>query len=321
MNKTVLVLGVTGGIGAAVAQEFLLQGWTVRVLLRNGSRQDLDSQYEQIQGDVMSAPDVLRAAQGCAVIVHGVNPKGYRDWSALVLPMLQSTLDAAAAVSATILMPGTIYNYGQDAFPLLSEDSAQNPATDKGKIRVALENELKQFASLGGRVILLRAGDFFGPKLGNSWFSQGLVQAGKPVKSVAVPTEKFVGHTWAYLPDVARTMVLLAQKQNELDNYADFHMKGHWDATGRELAESIQRVVEQDTGRVVRIKSFPWLLLVLLRAFVPIFRELLEMRVFWQHPLQLDNSKLLAVLGQEPHTPLQQAVRTSLQGIACLPQK
>jgi hypothetical protein len=39
---------------------------------------------------------------------------------------------------ARILIPSTIYNYGQDAFPVLREDSPQTATTHKGKIRIAV---------------------------------------------------------------------------------------------------------------------------------------------------------------------------------------
>ena len=77
----------------------------------------------------MCASDVLAAAQGASVIVHGVNPPGYQNWGELVLPMIDNTIAAARAVGARILMPGTIYNFGPDAFPLLVEESNQQPQT------------------------------------------------------------------------------------------------------------------------------------------------------------------------------------------------
>jgi hypothetical protein len=59
----------------------------------------------------------MEAAKGCSVIVHAVNPPGYRNWAQLVLPMLDNTIAAAKAEGATIVLPGTVYNYGPDAFP------------------------------------------------------------------------------------------------------------------------------------------------------------------------------------------------------------
>jgi len=64
---------------------------------------------------------------------------------------------------ARILLPGTIYNYGPDAFPVLREDSPQHASTHKGKIRIALEEKLQAAAGRGVRSLIVRLGDFFGP--------------------------------------------------------------------------------------------------------------------------------------------------------------
>jgi nucleoside-diphosphate-sugar epimerase len=63
------------------------------------------------------------------------------------------------------------------------------------------------------------------------------------------------------------------------------------------------------------VRKFPWALAPLLSPFVPLFRELLEMRYIWNEPLRLDNSRLVDFLGDEPHTPLDVAVRNTLVGL------
>jgi hypothetical protein len=54
------------------------------------------------------------------------------------------------------------------------------------------------------KVLIVRAGDFFGPGAsGNSWFAQGLVKPGRPFRSVTYPGKRDAGHARAYLPDLA----------------------------------------------------------------------------------------------------------------------
>jgi nucleoside-diphosphate-sugar epimerase len=57
-----------------------------------------------------------------------------------------------------------------------------------------------------------------------------------------------------------------------------------------------------------------------LSPFVELFRELLEMRYLQQRPIGLDNAKLVAFLGVEPHTPLDAAIRVTLDDMGCLPE-
>src|SRR5262249_51181665 len=138
-KQVALVLGATGGIGSEVATTLCRNGWDVRALHRNVSaaegRQGTPTGISWVQGDVMRPADVAGAARGASVIVHAVNPPGYRNWGGLVMPMLESTIAAARASGARVVVPGTVYNYGPDAFPVLREDSPQNPLTRKGAIR------------------------------------------------------------------------------------------------------------------------------------------------------------------------------------------
>ena len=317
-NPTALVLGATGGIGGEVARQLRDAGWEVRALNRAAQPSTPNGDgITWIRGDAMNAADVSAAAAGCSVIVHAVNPPGYRRWAELVLPMLDNTIAAATAHGATIVLPGTVYNDGPDALPVLREDSKQQPKTDKGAIRVELERSLQSAASRGCRVIIVRVGDFFGPKLGSSWFSQGLVKPGRAVAAVDVPNAPGVGHQWSYLPDVARTMVQLLDRRDSLAPFARFHMAGHWDADGTQMAEAICRVVVRRGGARPKVRAFAWWLVTLAAPFVPTFRELRELRYLWREPVRMSNDHLIAVLGHEPHTPLDDAVEATLEGMGC----
>lgn len=318
-GRTALVLGATGGIGGEVARQLVAAGWAVRALQRGlAAACEARDGIDWLRGDAMNRADVLAAARGCAVIVHAVNPPGYRRWAELVLPMLDNTIAAAVAERATIVLPGTVYNFGPDSFPLIGEDAAQRPHTRKGAIRVELERRLVAATHNGARAIVVRAGDFFGPRAGNNWFSQGLVTPGRPVRSVTLPGRAGVGHQWAYLPDVARTMLALLERRERLEPFARFHMAGHWDDDGTQLAAAIERAVLRHGGSAPRRRAFPWWLVMLAAPFVATFREMLEMRYLWRQPVRLANARLVDVLGAEPHTLLDEAIEATLHGQRCL---
>lgn len=319
-ERTALVLGATGGIGGEVARRLLGRGWCVRALLRDPSRFDRRGMYGRnvraVTGDALCAADVLRAAEGASVIVHAVNPPSYRGWDRVVLPMLDHSVAAARVVGARLLLPGTVYNYGPDALPDIVEDSPQNPVTRKGRIRVEMERRLRAAAEEEGvPVLIVRAGDFFGPRAGNNWFSQGMVKPGRPVRSIVMPGRPGVGHQWAYLPDAAETMVRLLERADAPAGLERFHMAGHWDPDGMRMIQAIRRAVG-DPG--LKVRSLPWMLMGLLSPVVPLFRELREMRYLWERPVRMDNRRLLSVLGEEPHTPWEDAVRATLTGLGCV---
>jgi hypothetical protein len=71
----------------------------------------------------------------------------------------------------------------------------------------------------------------------------------------------------------------------------------------------------------IKVRKLPWPLMRLLSPFVPLFRELVEMRYLWATPIHTGNERLKDVLGAEPHTPLDLAVRETLIGIGCVPKE
>lgn len=314
-TRIALVLGATGGIGGEVASRLAVGGWQVRALHRASGHAGRDGRFRWIKGDAMVAADVATAAEGASLIVHAVNPPGYRDWDKLVLPMLDSTIAAAEANGARIVLPGTVYNYGPDAFPVITEAAAQNALTRKGRIRVEMERRLKAAATRGkARVLIVRAGDFFGPRAANNWFSQGLVKAGSRPRSLSYPGRRGVGHQWAYLPDMAEAMAQLAEHAG-LDDFAAFNFGGHWDGDGTAMTQAIRHALDEP---FLPVRAMPWWLMRLAAPFVPFLKEVMEMRYLWTVPVRLDNARLVATLGAEPHTPLDEAVRTTLVGVGCI---
>ncbi|MGE6697390.1 NAD-dependent epimerase/dehydratase family protein [Hyphomonas sp. NPDC076900] len=314
-EKRALVLGVTGGAGYEIARALIQRGWQVRAMARSPVPARLP-QAEWVAGDALNAADVAAAAIGADVIVHGVNPPGYKDWAKLVLPMLENTVAAARISGARIFLPGTIYNYGRDALPLLTEDAPQRPHTRKGRIRVQMEQRLEAAAQEGVRTLILRAGDFFGPSAGNSWFSQGMVTPGRPVTKITYPGKRDAGHAWAYLPDYGATAAALLDRETELAAFEQFHFRGHYFARGVAFAEAVRAA----SGGKGKIAPMPWPALVLLSPFVRIFRELAEMRYLWEETAELDNTRLVSFLGHEPHTDIMDALSWTLAAMGCFPE-
>lgn len=318
-TRTALILGITGGIGGAVAQALRRHGWAIRALHRDPEQAAqgaaLPAGIDWRRGDAMNAADVHAAAAGADLIFHGVNPPGYRNWEGLAIPMLKHAIAAARASGARLVFPGTVYNYGPDAGALVDETAPQRPLTRKGKIRVRMEAMLREAAANGVPALVVRAGDFFGQRGGSNWFSSALVKPGRPLAAVTYPGAHDAGHAWAYLPDLAETIARLADIEAALPAFAEFHFGGHWFERGVEMAEAIRRAAGKPG---IPIRALPWPLIYLAAPFVTVMREMLEMRYLWQVPLRLDNRKLVNLLGAEPHTPLDRALEGSLAGLGCL---
>jgi nucleoside-diphosphate-sugar epimerase len=308
---TALIIGATGAFGSHVAAGLLARGWRVRALARDPEaarrKAGMHTPIDWIAGDAMDTDAVGNAARGVDLIVHAANPPRYRNWKGTVLPMLDNTIAAAIAEKARILYPGSVYPFSPDAGPSIGEDVAFAPATRKGAIRVEAERRLAAAAQQGARVLVLRAGDFYGPG-GAASALDWLVQGKDRVSRVFVPG-RGVGHAFAYLPDLARAAAALVEREGELAPYAVFHFAGHWVEDMGEMVEAVSAAA----GRRVPATPFPWLALAAAAPFDETMREMLEMRYLWKRPIGLDNARLVAFLGAEPRTPLAIAVAATLE--------
>ncbi|MDR3512682.1 MAG: NAD(P)H-binding protein [Caulobacteraceae bacterium] len=316
--RTALIIGATGSFGAHAAQALIKHGWSVRALARNpeaaraaGPRTPID----WVRGDAMNTADVLGAARGVQLIVHAANPPAYHDWKNLVLPMVESSIAAARASGARLVLPGSVYNYAPDSGAQIAEDAPQAPVTRKGAIRVEVERRLREVAGEGVRVLILRAGDFFGPAAPKSALSWLATRRGARLTGVYQPGPSEVGHAFAYLPDLAETLARLADAEDRMGVFEVFHFRGHWLDRNDELGAAIRRVAGRPR---LSVKPFPWAMVWALAPFVELFRELYEMRYLWRVPIGLSNRKLTAFLGAEPHTPLDQALAASLADMGLL---
>jgi nucleoside-diphosphate-sugar epimerase len=132
---------------------------------------------------------------------------------------------------------------------------------------------------------------------------------------VTYPGDPRIGHAWAYLPDLGETFARLVDRERDLATFETFHFGGHWFERGGEIAERIRIAAGAPDAP---IRRFPWPVVRALSPVVPLFREMAEIRYLWQQPLRLDNTRLRAFLGEEPHTDIDTALRTTLEGLGSM---
>ncbi|MGV7032989.1 NAD-dependent epimerase/dehydratase family protein [Methylobacterium symbioticum] len=313
-GKTALVLGATGGVGGVVAAALVARGWRVRGLARDvataSARWAGRGPIDWIAGDALERDAVIRAADGVSALVHAVNPPGYRHWDRLVLPMVENSIAAARrAGGARIVLPGTVYNFDPTQTPVLDEDSPQAPQTCKGRVRAEMERRLVGAAETGVPCLIVRAGDYFGPGARSSWFHQVMVRPGGGIRRIVDPNGAGIGHSWAYLPDFATAVVGLMELGDRLRPCERVQFEGLWDSDGSALPAAIRRAA----GTQLPLHRFPWWLMRCLSPFGGFPREVAEIEPHWRHPVRFDNRRLVELLGAEPRTPLDEAVRASLR--------
>ena len=288
MPDTVLVLGAHGRLGSNAAKAFEAAGWTVRKFDR--SRDDLNTAVRDVQ-----------------VVVNGWNPPDYSKWQKELLPAHHRVIDAMRGSDATLILPGNVYVFGADTPGPWSPDTPHRATNPLGRLRIEME---AAYRASGLRVITVRAGDFLDTRASGNWFDKVMI-AKLARGRFRYPGDPDIPHAWTYLPDMARAMVLLAERRQHLPRYADIPFPGY-SLTGRQIAETLAKITHRD----VRLSRMNWLPLQVLAPVWPMLRGLCEMRYLWNTPHTLDRRAFDALLPAFTETPVERALS---QAIAHIP--
>ena len=289
MTKTVLICGASGLFGSAAARAFAAAGWTVRTYQRG--------------------TDMTAAASGAHVIVNALNPPMYHAWDRLIPEITAQVIAAGLASGATVLVPGNVYVYGTEP-GLWGPTTPHRPTSRKGTIRAEMEAQYRAATQRGLRVILLRGGDFIDPSSPKSFWNmivlksvaRGKIQSASPAH---------VSRAYAYLPDMARAAVALADQAPSLPAFTDMPFAG-FTLSMADLAAHLSGL----TGQKMQLTGFPWWLMRLASPFWELARELTEMRYLFNHPHALDPAPLQAALPDFQLTPLDEVLRQELAVLA-----
>lgn len=321
MQPTVLILGSRGRFGLAAARAFADEGWRVMAHRRAGApipaQAARDARIQWLAEDLHHTTALSAAAQGASVVIHALSPAyTHKAWAAEALPLLESSIQVARMLGATLMLPGNVYNFGAAMPAVLREDTLQAAQTVKGRIRRDMEARLQH---CGVRGVVIRAGDFFGSGQG-TWFDQVIV---KDIRKgvFTYPGQRDIATAWAYLPDLASAFVAVAERRNSLKAFEVFHFAGY-SITGQQWLDALNPVARAQgwvgPNAQIRFKRLPWPVIRLGALFVPAWAALLEMRYLWNTPHALANDKLTALIGAEPHTPLALAAQTSLADLGLI---
>lgn len=316
-NRIVLVLGAGGRFGQSAVAAFAAAGWQVLAQARRAPAA-LPAGATHLGVALEDTAALSAAAAGATVVVHAVNPV-YTDWADRLLPLARHALDVAERLGALFMLPGNVYGYGEGMPSVLREDTPQRPTTGKGRLRVALEAELRTRAA-GGRMraVVVRAGDFYGAGRG-SWLDLAVVKSLAAGKLV-YPGPLDVPHAWAYLPDLARAFVAVAERarQGDAPAFETLHFTGHT-LCGAELLDAVQAAADElglappsVALRGWRRGGMPWGLIRAIGLLVPMLRAVAEMSYLWRVPHALDGARLAARVGPLASTPPPQALRQAL---------
>ena len=257
--------------------------------------------------DATDPGQAVRAAAGAAVVYHCASPP-YTQWPELFPALTGSILGAAESSGAKLVFADNLYAYGPVDGPL-REDLPANARGGKGRIRVEMAARLLSAHRDGrARVVIGRASDYYGPHGTSSVAGEtvfGRVLAGQKPQWTGRLDQP---HTFHYLPDIARGLLVLADRR-EADGQV-----WHLPAAGPLTAQQFFDLIAEAAGQPVPVHASiagPALLAVA-GLFSPLLREMRETTYQFRAPFVIDASKFEAAFGYLEPTPHRDAVQRTV---------
>ena len=303
-NREVIVIGINGHVGHHIAKALVAAGWDVTGFGRSNRHPVPGVRF--VKGDAEDVAAMRAAIGDIEVVVNALNLP-YHQWDQGRKEAQTERVIAAMGTSGkTLLFPGNIYNYAASN-RVVTPELAQHPQTPRGEIRVRVEQLYRDAAARGDmQVLILRAGDFFGPESQGDWFDLVMLSEAKKGKLQLMGT-RGIGHAWAYLPDLGRAFEKLAWHRRELGAFETFHFAGNY-VTPEQLGEAIVAAAPVP----LKVTMFPRWTINALGLVNPLMREIGKMGYLWDYPMELRDTRLDAILGPDFATPFAEAVATTV---------
>src|SRR4029079_4868292 len=127
-------------------------GWQVTGLVRPGGTQRAPRGIKTVE--TIDRLVAIEAARGKDVILHALNPP-LKTWRRMALPHAYAAIEVAETAGATLIFPGSLWNYGRTIPTLVDETTPMQPCSKKGEIRVAIEERMREASDRGMRSIIL----------------------------------------------------------------------------------------------------------------------------------------------------------------------
>jgi nucleoside-diphosphate-sugar epimerase len=305
-NVELHVIFGTGAVGMSVMDELMQRGRRrVRMVNRSG-RASVPDGVEVVGGDATDEAFAREASEGASVVYFALNPP-YDKWSELFPPLQAGVLEGAARAGAKLVAMENLYMYGPTDGRPLTEDLSHAPNTRKGAVRAMMSKELMEAHKSGKvRVAIGRASDFFGPRVLVSAAGEQVFGRAVEGKSAQVAGDPDQPHTYTYVPDIGRGLVILGEREKALGQA--WHLPSPETLTTRQFVE----MIFEEAGKPARIQAAPKIVLRAIGLFNPGIRETIEMLYEFEEPFVVDHSKFEEAFGEQA-TPLRESIQRSVR--------
>jgi nucleoside-diphosphate-sugar epimerase len=286
------ILGSTGNIGTALAKELITYTTDIRLVSRNPKKINPgDSLYK---ADLLNPEEVKEAIKGPSVVylVVGITYKT-KLWEEQWPIIMKNVINACKIENAKLVFFDNMYCYDPDHVGRLTEKSPINPKSRKGKVRAQIANMLMEEVNNGQLTgMIVRAADFYGPNARQSFLNESVINRMKAGKKAQWLYDKDKKHSFTYIPDAAFATAFLAQKESAWNQVWHLPTSNEY-PSGQDVVDILAKLL----GVSNKVAVLPGFMVSFLGLFIPILKEIKELRYQLDQDYCLDSSKIEHAFG------------------------
>ncbi|SHM35225.1 Nucleoside-diphosphate-sugar epimerase [Cyclobacterium lianum] len=286
------ILGSGGNIGTQLAKDLRKYTDQIRLVSRNPG--PIHGDEALFKADLLKERqvDVAVAGSDTVYLVAGITYKT-RLWQEQWPIIMKNTISACRKHGAKLVFFDNMYCYDPDHVGHLTEESPVNPKSHKGKVRAAIAQMVLDEIEAGTlKAMIVRAADFYGPGATLSMLNASVIDRMKAGKAAQWLYNAGRRHSFTYIPDAAFATAFLAQQEDAWNQVWHLPTSDRY-PSARECVEILAR----ELGVPPKVQVLPGLMVTVLAVFIPLLKEIKELRYQLDMDYCFDSGKIEQAYG------------------------
>lgn len=291
------ILGAGGAIGLELAKA--LPAYTPDIRLVGRNPKQINSTDELFKADLSSRDQVFKAVESSDVIYLMIGfDYNTKLWQQMWPPLIKNVIDACVEHNSKLVFFDNVYAIGGDNVKHITENSPISPTSKKGEVRAEVDKLILDNIEKGKlNAIIARSADFFSGVKNNSLLMHMVYDNLSKGKKAHWFCNTKVIHSISYTPDLGKGTAILGNSKDAYNQIWNLPTdpqtitgEGWINLFAKEMQISNKSQVLPGWG----IKA--------LGLFVPILKEMYEMRYQYDRDYYFDSSKFNKHFNYTPTT-------------------
>lgn len=283
------ILGSGGAIGTELAKS--LSGYTNEIRLVSRNPKKINPSDELFSADLSIKEQVEKAIQGSEIVYLTVGfDYNTKLWQKLWVPLVKNVLDACQKHNCKLVFFDNVYAIGGDNVKHITEETPISPTSKKGQVRAEVDKLILNAIEKNKiSAIIARAPDFFSEFKDRSLLMNLVYDNLAKGKKAQWFCNAKVIHTTGYAPDLAKGTAILGNTPdayNQIWNLPTDPQK----ITGEQWIN----LFAQEMNKSNKYQVLPAWGMKALGLFVPILKEMYEMRYQYDRDYYFDSKKFIS---------------------------